>query len=319
MNSAVKILITGASGFVGRNLLGEAVKRGFEAHALLRDSGKEWRLSGLEGKFFRHSADISDRDSVFSAIKEIKPDYVFHLAAYGSYPFQKEKEAMVKTNILGTMNLLDASLEYGAKAFVNTGSSSEYGIKNEPMKESDILEPATLYAVTKAAATHYSAMRAREAALPLVTLRLFSVYGPFEEKGRLIPTVMLGAATGGLIKLGSPKNARDFVFVGDVVSAYFAVAENASDKKIYGEAINICTGQEKTVGDVAQTVSGFDDASGTPEWASVEGRSYDTASLWVGDGAKAEKLIGWRPERDFKAGLLETFQWFKENKNLYQL
>ncbi len=316
MATTPKILITGASGFIGANLLREALLGGCEVHAFLRKEAKDWRLSGIPKKFFSHEADITDRKGVYAAMQEIKPDYVFHLAAYGAYPAQKDQEVMVRANILGTMNLMDAALEYGSKAFINTGSSSEYGQKSEPMRESDLLEPDILYAVTKAAGTHYGAMQGKAKNAPIATLRLFSVYGPFEEPGRLMPSIMIALARKGRLRLGSPDNVRDFVYVKDVCRAYFLAAEAASGGKIPGEIINICSGTEAKVGGVVEAALRVSGAEVKPEWGESAPRPYEK-KRWVGDGEKAKKLLGFRPEYNLEAGLRETYEWFRKYSDLY--
>ena len=298
------ILITGASGFIGANLLREAIARGHRAHAFLRTRDNR-RLRGLEDDFTAHTVDLGDREGVAAAVTALRPEYVFHLATHGAYPSQTNAEGIVRTNVIGTINLMDAFASLGSGVFVNTGSSSDYGARSEPMRENHALEPDTLYGITKAAATQYGEMLARAKRLPIATLRLFSVYGPFEEETRLIPTIMRALVGNGTLALGSPHNVRDFVYVKDVCDAYFRAAESPP-----GGVINICTGKETSVGEVVETALQIAQSEIKPQWGSVAGRPYDKAR-WVGDGDKAEKLLSWRPRYTLEAGLKETYEWFK--------
>src|SRR5262249_5612399 len=137
-------------------------------------------------------------------------------------------DRMMATNFMGCVNLLDACAEIGVESFVQTGSSSEYGYKDHPPAEDEALEPNSHYAVTKAAATHYCQFTARQHNLHAVTTRLYSIYGPWEEPTRLIPTLIIRGLKGNLPPLVSPRTARDFVYVDDAVEALLQVASQTS-------------------------------------------------------------------------------------------
>lgn len=311
-----KVLITGASGFVGRNLLGEAIRRGWEAHALLRKDSKSWRTRDIEEKFFRHEADITDRGATEALLKDVMPDYVFHLAAYGSYPFEKDEEKMVRTNIMGGINVMNAALEAGAKAVVLAGSSSEYGEKDHPMREDEVTQPDSPYAVTKAAQTHYGAFLTKIKSAPIASMRIFSAYGPFEEKTRLIPAIMLGVLGKGKLAFANPASTRDFVYVGDVVRAFIAAADALEQKKIFGGIFNVCSGARRTVREMVEAALEISSSNAEPEWGVLLARSYDK-KMWVGDGANAKTMLGFAPETDIYEGLRRTFEWFKEHMGRY--
>src|SRR3982751_3709191 len=194
--AAKRILITGASGFVGANLARRALLEGHEVHVLLRPSHQCWRMDEIANEVQSYSADLEDRDRVRTVVRQVKPDWVFHLAAYGAYSSQKEFDQMVQTNVLGCASLLDACLDNGCVAFVNCGSSSEYGWKDHAPSEDEQIEPNSYYAITKAAATHYCELAARVQGARIFTLRLYSIYGPYEEPSRLVPTLLVHALEG---------------------------------------------------------------------------------------------------------------------------
>ena len=219
-----RTLITGAAGFVGANLARCLLQDGYEVHLLLRHTNDNWRLREISAECRIVVGDIRDPEAVRSAVRSVKPQSVFHLAAYGAYSQQTGFQEMAATNLLGSAALLDACVEAGVERFVQTGSSSEYGYKDHAASELEVLDPNSHYAITKAAATHYCTYTARTTGIRAVTARLYSVYGPYEEPSRLIPTLLVHGLKGKLPPLVSPATARDFVHVDDAVRALLELA-----------------------------------------------------------------------------------------------
>ena len=200
------VLVTGAAGFVGACAVRALLRRGHEVHAVLRPGSDPWRLIGLGGPLARHRVDLADVGSVAALVRAVRPRAVVHLAAHGAYQRQSNFRAMVETNILGTTYLLEAAADAGVRAFVSAGSSSEYGFKREPMREEDRLEPNSHYAVAKAAQAHLCALAGRRGEMGAATFRLFSVYGPWEEPSRLIPTLIRRARAGLPLEMVAPRS-----------------------------------------------------------------------------------------------------------------
>ena len=295
-----RVLVTGASGFVGSNLVRHLLTDGHETHLLLRPSHQSWRLKEIAGDVRVHEADLEDGEGVRRVVMSARPDWVFHLAAYGAYPSQTRFQRMVSTNLLGCAALVDACAETGVEIFLHTGSSSEYGYKDHAPSEDEVLEPNSHYAITKAAATHYCQCVARARDLNAVTVRLYSIYGPFEEPSRLIPTLIRHGLRGTLPPLASPRIARDFVYVDDAVNAMLQVAAAPSIQR--GAIYNICTGVQSTLSDVVAIVRKLMSISGEPVWSSMADRSWDT-NCWVGSPQKIEREIGWRAQTTLEEGL----------------
>ena len=233
-----RVLITGGSGFVGANLARRALRDGHEVHLLLRPGHQSWRVDEIATDVRLHSTTLQNRDQVQTIVHSVKPEWIFHLAAYGAYSTQKDFGQMVQTNVLGCASLLDACTVDGFDAFVNCGSSSEYGLKDHAPNEDESLQPNSHYAITKAAATQYCNLAARAHAARVYTLRLYSIYGPYEEPTRLIPTLLLHALEGKLPSLVSPRTARDYVFVDDACDAIVSVASSSG---VASGIYNVCT------------------------------------------------------------------------------
>jgi nucleoside-diphosphate-sugar epimerase len=130
-----RVLVTGASGFVGANLVRRLLHDGHETHLLLRPSHQSWRLKDFVGEMRVHAADLEDRESVCRVVTSSRPDWVFHLAAYGAYPSQTGLPRMLSTNLIGCAALVDACAETGVETFLHTGSSYEYGYKDHAATE----------------------------------------------------------------------------------------------------------------------------------------------------------------------------------------
>ena len=213
------ILITGGSGFVGANLARKLLGLGHEVHIISKKSSDLWRLRDIKNNIHIHNTDILDRKKLEPLMKRVSPTAIFHLATYSSYRDQKDAEQIMDVSIKGTLNLLYSTLDLDYKIFVNTGSSSEYGFKSRPMKETDLLEPISFYASAKAAQTLLCQAFSFEYKKPIVTMRPFSVYGPYEQKDRFIPTILRSLINKKPIKLTPGKQRRDFIFIDDLVEA----------------------------------------------------------------------------------------------------
>jgi len=312
-----KVLITGATGFVGANLVRMALKEGSEVYIITRRESDKWRIDDVLGYVAEYNADFNadllDYNKLECIISGIKPEIIYHTATYGGRPSQKDTTRIVQTNLIGTINLIKACKKFGFDLFVNTGSSSEYGIKEKTMHEEDLLEPVNDYGVSKSATTQYCRAIAKNEDLPIVTLRLFSPYGSYEESARLIPSVILSCLKGRRPKISSPNFVRDFVYIQDVLDAYARLSEIP---QLSGEIFNIGSGKQCTIGDVANAVikiSGYDLEleTGMPHGWPNEPKK------WEADISKANAILGWKPKYDMEKGLSETIGWFRKNMNLY--
>ena len=309
-----RIILTGASGFVGANLARRLLHDGHELHLFLRRNHHLWRIAAIQNDVQLHETDLSDEESLVRIVESIRPEWIFHLAAYGAYSTQTDLRRMVWTNILGTMNLVQACLKTGFEAFVNTGSSSEYGFKDHAPAEDESLEPNSPYAVTKASATLFCRHIARSRQVHLPTLRLYSIYGPYEEPSRLIPTLIVHGLNCKLPPLVSPETARDFVYVDDVVEAYLLAATQSSFEE-YGAVYNVGSGIQTTLREVVEVARRVMNIEDEPEWGSMPARQWDT-QVWISDSSKIRNALGWQPRFTLEQGLRATINWLKENPTL---
>jgi nucleoside-diphosphate-sugar epimerase len=311
-----RVLVTGATGFVGANLARRLLRDGHEVHLLLRRGYAPWRIDAIRANVRCHEVDLGDRDALARTFAAIRPEWVFHLAVHGAYSSQTDLHQMVQTNIVGTINLVEAAIGASAEVLVNTGSSSEYGLKDHAPAETAWLEPNSHYAVTKASATLYCRHAAQRSGLRLPTLRLYSVYGPYEEPTRPIPTLVVRGLRGDLPPLVDPRIARDYVYVDDVIDAYLLAASTADQES--GAVYNVGTGVQLSLAEVVATARRAMAIMAEPAWGSMPDRAWDT-SVWVSDSGKIRRELGWCPRITFEEGLGRTIGWFRANHDVHEV
>jgi nucleoside-diphosphate-sugar epimerase len=308
MNNTQTILVTGGAGFVGSNLVRRLLDKNYVVHLILKRTSNTWRITDVLQKLEVHHGDIIDAEFVRNLVEEVQPDIIYHLATHGGYTYQSDAESILRTNIFGTLNLLNACAKVDYKVFVNTGSSAEYGVKSHAMKETDILEPNTYYAVSKATQTLLCQHIAWSENRPICTLRLFSVYGPYEEPSRLVPAVINSCLRGEDIALSLPETSRDFIFIDDVVDVYLQIDRLS---QLSGEILNVGTGTLSTLKDVVSTVIRLTNAKVKAMWGAMPPRTFDT-DIWVADRTKIFRLLKWQPKWSLEKGLLSTIRWYRD-------
>ena len=321
----MKILVTGADGFIGSHLTEALVKSGHEVKAFtLYNSFNSWGwldecVPEVRGKFEVFSGDIRDPHGVYQAMKGC--DVVLHLAALIAIPYSYHSpDTYVDVNVKGTLNILQAARTLGVERIIHTSTSEVYGTARfVPITENHPLQGQSPYSATKIAADQLAHSFYASFGLPVVTIRPFNTYGPRQSARAVIPTIITQIANGGrVIKLGSISPTRDFNYVGDTVSGFIA-ALNAGNG--LGEVVNLGSNFEISVGDTAQLISEVmnvdieiitDEVRLRPENSEVD-------RLWA-DNTKASQLFGWQPAygglEGFKRGLAETAQWFSQASNL---
>jgi dolichol-phosphate mannosyltransferase len=308
-----RVLVTGGTGFVGANLARRLVADGHEVYLFVRRQSDLWRVRDMAASVRLVEVSICDFEPVAEAVRRIRPEWIFHCAVYGAYSWQKDWRRMYDTNIAGTVNLVEACLSAGFEAFVNTGSSSEYGFKDHAPGEAERLDPNSYYAVTKASASQYCSFIGRDRNVHMVTLRLYSIYGPYEEPNRFVPTLTLNAMDGRLPPLVDPRTARDYVYVDDTVAAYLLAASTAGQEA--GAVYNLGTGKQTSIAEAVEAARRIFGVKAEPAWGSMANRSWDT-DVWVGNNTKITEALGWQPRISFDQGMSLLAGWFAANPHM---
>jgi nucleoside-diphosphate-sugar epimerase len=283
-------------------------------HILARN-GLNWRLSDLSSKIVVHVGDVCS-PSLPTILKEISPSVVFHFASYGAMPQEKDIDTMFDVNVKGIVHLI-TSLPSTVELFVNTGSSSEYGVKDVSMKEDMFLGPLNDYGVSKAAATLYCQRLAKDVSFSIATFRLFSPYGPYEQPTRFIPHVISNMIQKKKLELSSASFVRDFIYVDDVVEAYLKAVIHKD--QLEGHIVNIGSGKEYTLGEVVKTVAALLRSSSDISWDEKKKQERQKEPLhWQADIGKAENIVQWKPKYSLQKGLEETITWMKNHLSFYE-
>jgi dolichol-phosphate mannosyltransferase len=300
------IVVFGASGFIGANLFEQLFRTRQDVYALTHDATKAWRLKLLDvpAENVIH-CDILSNTSIQDVFSRIKPKTIFNLAAYGAYSKQKNVTLTYETNVLGTVNILENCTP--DMVYIHAGSSSEYGFNCTAPKESDPVEPNSHYAVSKVSAAYTLEYYARLHQLKTLNLRLYSIYGGWEEPDRLIPRLVEEARSGKFPPLVSPDISRDFVYVDDCVDAFVQAALRVTPA-ISGRSYNIATGQKTTMRELADVTRQTFGMTQEPVWGSMANRNWDLAD-WYGDPTAAQTDLGWLATTSLSDGLRKTADW----------
>ena len=299
------ILVTGASGFIGANLFRTLLAVRNDVYAAVR-RGKNWRLHDVsEDRLV--AVDLNDFASTKNMVNGLQPQTIFDCAAYGAYSFEEDGGLIYQTNFQSIVNLVGMLEGRQFAAFVHAGSSSEYGTNCTAPSEDSACLPNSHYAVSKVAVANYLQYVGKHKGFPCVNLRLYAVYGPYEDTSRLIPNLLRKALAGELPPFVDARTSRDFIHVDDVTAA-FVRAATSMQPELYGESFNIGTGHKTTIAELAETTRRVFGVNAEPRFGTMEGRAWDLAD-WYADPRKALTQLGWRPEVSLEEGLQRTARW----------
>ena len=312
-----RILITGAGGFIGSHLTKKLVSMKADVRALVRYNSRgdhgmlEFMPAEMKEKVDIIMGDLRDAETILNTVKNI--DIVFHLGALIAIPYSYLRpREVIETNIMGTLNVLNAARASNVKKIIHTSTSEVYGTSRYvPIDENHPLQGQSPYSASKIGADKIAESFYRSYDLPVATIRPFNTYGPGQSSRAVIPTIISQALKSDTVYLGSLHPTRDLTYVEDTVNAFIKVAE--SDRSI-GEVVNIGSNFEIPIGELAEKIFTLmgkplkiisTDERSRPEKSEVE-------RLWA-DNSKAGQLIGWAPRVTLDDGLEKTIEWIREN------
>jgi nucleoside-diphosphate-sugar epimerase/glycosyltransferase involved in cell wall biosynthesis len=298
------ILVLGASGFVGANLLRTLLAVRDDVTGTARRL-PAWRLEGLPPGRVRVT-DLLVEANLDALLDDVRPRTVFNCLAYGAYSFEADADRIYETNLGLTRRLVAKLSGTNLAAYIHAGSSSEYGTNAAAPAEDAWLAPNSEYAVSKAAAAHLLHFHGTQRGFPGANLRLYSVYGPLEDSSRLVPTLVRAGMAASYPPFVAPDISRDLVYVDDVSEA-FVKAALAMGPGLHGASINVGTGTRTTMRDLAATARDLFGITGDPAFQ-MEARAWDVTD-WYADPSRARDRIGWEPRTSLRDGLARTREW----------
>jgi NAD dependent epimerase/dehydratase len=317
-----KVLVTGGGGFIGAHLCEALVGDGADVHALLRYNSRNdhGALDWLEPQVSREVepvlGDLRDPESVAAAVRGCQ--VVFHLAAQIAIPYSYvNPRDFFETNVIGSLNVAQASVVHGVERLVHTSTSEVYGTPQTiPISEEHELRAQSPYAASKVGADKLMDSFHRSFGLPVVVLRPFNTYGPFQSARAIIPTIISQALAGGPVKLGSLHPRRDLTFVSDTAAGFISTAEAEA---AVGRTIQLGTGSDVSIGELVELVGGIlgrdldvelEEERIRPPQSEVE-RLLSSPEL-------AREVSGWTPNVDLHDGLERTIHWIEANLHRYR-
>ena len=317
-----RVLVTGASGFIGSHLVEALVGEGATVRALAHynsrnDAGLLRRLPpDVQREVDVFYGDLKDPWSVRQAMEGTET--VFHLGALIGIPYSYVNPYdVVQTNVLGTYHVLAAARDLGVGRVVHTSTSEVYGsAQYVPIDENHPLQGQSPYSASKIGADKLAESFYLSFELPVSTVRPFNTYGPRQSARAVIPTIITQALTQDFVQLGALYPRRDFTYATDTAAGFIAAAE--SDATV-GQVVNLGTGDDITIGELVDLVVEL--IGRDIEVRSDQGRIRPEGSEVVrllSNNHKAKAIMGWEPRVGFREGLERTISWIGENLDLYQ-
>jgi nucleoside-diphosphate-sugar epimerase len=309
--SGSRVLVTGASGFIGSHLTRRLLDAGAEVHALTSvvSSVYPTRLVDVRDRINLHEASLTDRGALEAVAALVKPAYVFHLGAYTHVgkSWQRVDEC-VQVNVQGTVNLLMALAPHGYTRFINTGTSEIYGDIEVPFREDKQPHPISPYSVSKYAAEEYCRLFGEAHQWPIVRVRPFNAYGPAQSPDRVIPEIITRAMRGETLRMTQGRQTREFNYVTDLADGFIKVA---STPDIDGELVNLGCGVDVSMRDLATKIL---ELMGNPiraEFGAIPDRPTEIWQMHC-DPTKARELVGYEAKVSLDDGLAATIEWYRE-------
>jgi NAD dependent epimerase/dehydratase len=315
-----RVLVTGSGGFIGSHLTERLVTMGASVRALVHYNALGSR-GWLDTSEHRReidvvAGDVSDRDSVRRAMEGC--EIVFHLAALIAIPYSYHAPASyVRTNVEGTLNVVQAARELKPNCIVHTSTSEVYGTaRYAPIDEAHPLQGQSPYSASKIGADKIAESYQLSFGVPVVTVRPFNTFGPRQSARAVIPTIITQCLAKKPIRLGSLTPTRDLNFVSNTVDG-FLLAGSTPDA--IGKTINLGTGREISIGDLARLIGKLmnypleiqtDEQRVRPEKSEVE--------RLIAANELAQRVLGWTPKVSLEEGLIHTIEWLRNNQERYR-
>jgi nucleoside-diphosphate-sugar epimerase len=303
----VTVLVTGAAGFVGSQVVRRLVASNTDVAALVRPGSPRPRLSGIEARIRVLEADLADTEAVAAQLAACRPDACIHAAWYAEPGKYLESPRNLDALHSG-LALLEELAKAGCRHIVGVGTCFEYEMRSEPLTEDSPTKPFTLYASAKLAFSLVAGQRAKQLGMGMAWARLFYLYGPYEDEIRLVPAAIKALSAGHEFKSSSGDLVRDYLHVEDVASALCALSRH----QLSGP-FNVCSGEPVTIAGLMQTLGELLGRPGLIRLGAFPKRDWDPMYV-CGDNHRLRTEAHWSPRYALRDGLAQTIEWWKETR-----
>lgn len=307
----MKVLITGATGFVGSNLVRSLLKHNFSVTAVIRKKNEElWRIKDLNQLDLVYYEDILNENNRNSKLGDINS--CIHLASYGVNYKDRSLEKLIDGNINLTVRVLKICEKLGIKKVILTGTAMEYSDSSVPIKENHVIAPKSLYGAAKASSVIMGRAYANFKNIETTIIRPFGIYGPYEGFHKLIPQMIRALLKKNSLELTPGEQLRDYIHVDDLCNAIIMILEK-STKISNNSVFNICSGKAVSIKQLGKEISNVMNCAHEKylNFGALDYRKNENMYL-VGDNEKILNELGWYPKIELKMGLRETINWYKE-------
>ncbi len=310
-----KVLVTGGNGFIGSHVVSRLVENECNVYVMIRASSDTWRLDEVKDSIVLIETDIRDGETLNKWMAQIKPEYLFHLAAYGVDSRLDDYKAAAEINIIGTVNMVKAAAGNGCRRFLNTGTSMQYGNKDKSIKEEDCYRPINIYGSTKGAATIVAHQLAGETDMEIATIIPFGVFGEKEGSHKFFPYVILSALRDEDIRLSPCEQYRDYCYIENIIDGFITAAVKPG---ISNEIFNIGCGRVYKLKHYVELIM---KQLGLGKKVNYGGLEYRKNDLWSPepDLERITERLGWKPMIALEEGIERTIEWFRENHEKYSV
>jgi UDP-glucose 4-epimerase len=308
--AGARVLVTGATGFIGSHLCRRLLDDGAHVHALTSTVSSIYpvRLVDIRDRIHLHGGNLNDSGGMASVVERADPQIVFHLGAYTHVGKSWDRvDECLQTNIHGSVNLLQVLARSNYERFVYTSTSEVYGDVAVPFQEDAAVDPVSPYAVSKYAGERFCRMLQRGRSWPIVVVRPFNAYGPAQSPDRIVPEIIVKALRGERLAMTEGRQTREFNYVEDLVDGFVRAATVPG---VEGDVFNIGGGEEISMRDLAKTILELMGDPITPEFGALPNRPAEVWSM-RSDVTKARDRLGLRPARPLREGLERTISWYR--------
>lgn len=305
----MRVLLTGACGFIGSHILRELLAQHIPVAIILRNDSNTWRIQPYLDQVTIIPSHLADMSGALPEILKFSPDTLINLAWYGvENKYSNDNKQMIE-NLTLVQALFDIAKNAGIRSFIGTGSQAEYGPRNAVINEEMVTLPSTLYGVAKLSAYHMLKILCEKQAMRFAWLRIFSSYGPMDNPDWFIPYLITQIRKGAIPKLTKGEQLWDYIYVQDAANAIIAVAKSQTAAGIF----NLGSGEVNTVRYLAETIRDSINSDLDLDFGAIPYR-HDQVMHLQADITRLTQLVNWQPKVNLQQGIEKTIAWFKSNE-----